>query len=147
MSEDLIRREDAIKAVEDEMCTFYDCYVLDRINAIPSADRPQGEFTKREYRQFLHGISLSLLSKRSAQHWRYDEETAQEIQWLESLEQKVRARMKGAEEVLKEAREQDHTCEFCYYESFKENEYPCSRCVCNVPTENKWQPKWERSRR
>ena len=41
---DLIRREDAIKAVEDGMCTFYDCYVLDRINAIPSADRPQGEW-------------------------------------------------------------------------------------------------------
>ena len=62
------------------------------------ADRPSGEFTEREYEQFLHGISLSLLSKRSAQHWRYDEETAQEIQWLESLEQKVRARMKGADD-------------------------------------------------
>ena len=41
---DLIRRDDAIKAVEDGMCTFYDCYVLDRINAIPSADRPTGEW-------------------------------------------------------------------------------------------------------
>ena len=41
---DTIYREDAIKAVEDGMCTFYDCYVLDRINAIPSADRPQGEW-------------------------------------------------------------------------------------------------------
>ena len=65
------------------------------INAIPSADRPQGEFTKREYEQFLHGISTSLLSKRSAQHWRYKEETAQKIRWLEALEQKVRAQMKG----------------------------------------------------
>ena len=39
---DLIKKSDAIKAVEDGMCTFYDCYVLDRISAIPSADRPQG---------------------------------------------------------------------------------------------------------
>lgn len=41
---DYIKREDAIKAVEDGMCTFYDCYVLDRINAVPSADRPQGKW-------------------------------------------------------------------------------------------------------
>ena len=61
-------------------------------------DRPQGEFTKREYEQFLHGISLSLLSKRSAQHWKYEEETAQKIRWLEALEQKVRAKMKGADD-------------------------------------------------
>ena len=47
MSEDLIKRSDAIKAVEDGMCAFYDCYVLDRINAVPSADRPQGEWKRR----------------------------------------------------------------------------------------------------
>ena len=62
------------------------------------ADKPQEEFTKREYEQFLHGISLSLLSKRSAQHWGYEEETAQKIRWLEALEQKVRAKMKGADD-------------------------------------------------
>ena len=74
--------------VEDEQkngCLYY-------------ADRPQGEFTKREYEQFLHGISLTLLSKRSAQHWKYEEETAQKIRWLEALEQKVRAKMKGADD-------------------------------------------------
>ena len=48
-------------------------------------------YTEKELDQFLHGISLSLLSKKSAQHWRYDEETAKEIEWLEVLEQKVRA--------------------------------------------------------
>lgn len=42
---DLISRADAIEAVEDGMCTFYDCDVLDRINAVPSADRPSGEWT------------------------------------------------------------------------------------------------------
>ena len=94
MSEDLIKREDAIEALYKY--SFVSKDVIEKeIKAIPSADRPQGEFTKREYEQFLHGISLSLLSKRSAQHWRYEEETAQKIRWLEALEQKVRAKMKG----------------------------------------------------
>lgn len=48
-------------------------------------------YTEKELDQFLHGISLSLLSKKSAQHWRYDEETAREIEWLEALGRKVRA--------------------------------------------------------
>lgn len=48
-------------------------------------------YTEKELNQFLHGINLSLLSKKSAQHWRYDEETAKEIEWLEALERKVRA--------------------------------------------------------
>lgn len=48
-------------------------------------------YTEKELDQFLHGISLSLLSKKSAQHWRYDEEAAKEIEWLEALERKVRA--------------------------------------------------------
>ena len=45
---DTIYREDAIKAVEDGMCTFYDCYVLDRIRAVPSADSSQGYWTKTD---------------------------------------------------------------------------------------------------
>ena len=44
-----------------------------------------------------------------------------------------------SEQLLKE--EQDHTCEFCYYELFDDKAYPCSRCVCNQPTENLWRPK------
>lgn len=48
-------------------------------------------YTEKELDQFLHGISLALLSKKSAQYWRYDEETAREIEWLEALERKVRA--------------------------------------------------------
>ena len=47
------------------------------------------------------------------------------------------------EQLLKEAREQDHVCEFCYYELFDDKAYPCSRCVCNQPTENMWRPKIE----
>ena len=46
-----------------------------------------------------------------------------------------------SEQLLREAREQDHTCEFCYYEFFDDKAYPCSRCVCNQPTENMWRPK------
>ena len=45
MSEDLIKRGDAIKAIEAEECLGYvECqseWLYDRINAIPSADRPQ----------------------------------------------------------------------------------------------------------
>jgi hypothetical protein len=37
--------------------------------------------------------------------------------------------------------EQDHTCEFCYYELFDDRAYPCNRCVCNQPTENMWRAK------
>ena len=47
------------------------------------------EFTKREYQQFYHGISMSLLSKESAQKWRYDDKTAEEIRFLKGLESKV----------------------------------------------------------
>ena len=39
MSNDTIKKSDAIKAAEDGMCTFYNCDVLDRIKAVPSADR------------------------------------------------------------------------------------------------------------
>lgn len=43
---DLIKRSDAIKAIEAEECLGYvECqseWLYDRINAIPSADRPQG---------------------------------------------------------------------------------------------------------
>ena len=45
MNEDLIKRGDAIKAIEAEECLGYvECqseWLYDRINAIPSADRPQ----------------------------------------------------------------------------------------------------------
>ena len=52
MSEDLIKRGDAIKAIEAEECLGYvECqseWLYDRINAIPSADRPQGEWVDAE---------------------------------------------------------------------------------------------------
>lgn len=37
--------------------------------------------------------------------------------------------------------EPEHTCKFCYYLHFEPDAYPCSRCICNEPTENKWKPK------
>lgn len=55
------------------------------------------EFTKREYQQFYHGISMSLLSKESAQKWRYDDETAEEIRFLKGLESKVLDKIKQAD--------------------------------------------------
>lgn len=62
----------------------------------PSA-QPEQRYTEEELRVFAHGISLSLLSKRSAQHWRYDEDTATEIKFLERLYEKVGADIRGEE--------------------------------------------------
>lgn len=46
--EDLIRRSDAIKVIEaEEYLGYVECqseWLYDRINAIPSAERPQGEW-------------------------------------------------------------------------------------------------------
>ena len=63
---------------------------------LPSA-QPEQRYTEEELRVFAHGISLSLLSKRSAQHWRYDKDTATEIEFLERLYDKVSADMKGGQ--------------------------------------------------
>ena len=75
-------RKDALSCVVD-LC----------IKKAPSA-QPE-RYTKEELRVFQHGISLSLLSKRSAQHWQYDEDTATEIKFLERLYEKVGAYMRG----------------------------------------------------
>ena len=59
--------------------------------------QPEQRYTEEELRVFQHGISLSLLSKRSSQHWQYDEDTATEIEFLERLYDKVSADMKGGQ--------------------------------------------------
>ena len=70
--------------------------VLYELTVMPSV-QPE-RYTKEELRVFQHGISLSLLSKRSAQHWRYDEDTATEIKFLERLYEKVGADMRGEQD-------------------------------------------------
>ena len=70
---------------------------IDAIRGLPSA-QPEQRYTEEELRVFQHGISLSLLSKRSAQHWRYDEDTATEIEFLERLYEKVGADMRGEQD-------------------------------------------------
>ena len=100
--DDLISRQAAIDAI-NQICpidTEYDCTLLDRVDVrcvltdLPSA-QPEQRYTEEELRVFQHGISLSLLSKRSAQHWQYDEDMATEIKFLERLYDKVSADMKG----------------------------------------------------
>ena len=66
------------------------------LKKLPSA-QPEQRYTEEELRVFAHGISLSLLSKRSAQHWQYDEDTATEIKFLERLYEKVGADIRGEE--------------------------------------------------
>jgi hypothetical protein len=64
---------------------------------LPSA-QPEQRYTEEELRVFQHGISLSLLSKRSSQYWQYDEDTATEIKFLERLYEKVDADMRGEQD-------------------------------------------------
>lgn len=71
--------------------------VRDRLKDLPSA-QPEQRYTDEELKVFKHGISLSLLSKRSSQHWQYDEDTATEIKFLERLYEKVGADMRGEED-------------------------------------------------
>ena len=97
---DNISRQDAMLKVAKvdknkyaDISDFHDACV-DCLKDLPSA-QPEQRYTKEELRVFQHGISLSLLSKRSAQHWRYDEDTATEIEFLERLYEKVGADMRG----------------------------------------------------
>ena len=101
---DCISRQAAIDAINDfsnrdttntEKAVAADI-IVDIVKALPSA-QPEQRYTEEELRVFKHGISLSLLSKRSSQHWQYDEDTATEIKFLERLYEKVSADMRGAE--------------------------------------------------
>lgn len=102
--DDTISRHAAIKAIEN----LQDCYngfsdtydkacIIGALEEVPSAQLGQ-RYTNEELMIFQHGISLSLLSKRSAQHWRYDENTATEIKFLERLYEKVSANMRGEQD-------------------------------------------------
>ena len=67
------------------------------IRNLPSA-QPERRYTVRELSVFRHGISLSLCSKKSAQRWHYDEDTAIEIEFLERLYEKVGEDMRGCKD-------------------------------------------------
>ena len=90
---DYIRKQDAKDALQEKVFhnlsdEFYGAMQV--IDELPSA-QPEQRYTEEELRVFQHGISLSLLSKRSSQHWQYDEDTATEIKFLERLYEKVGA--------------------------------------------------------
>ena len=98
--DDLISRQAAIDVADAVWSVTGDknvAKVWDQIKDLPSA-QPEQRYTEEELRVFAHGISLSLLSKRSAQHWRYDEDTATEIKFLERLYEKVVADMRGEQD-------------------------------------------------
>ena len=113
---DLISRQAAIDAVkkntfrltfaEEQNCEGHVAWSAEAVYSdvmegalleLPSA-QPEQRYTEEELRVFAHGISLSLLSKRSAQHWRYDKDTATEIKFLERLYEKVGADMRGEQD-------------------------------------------------
>lgn len=98
MPKKIIYAEDAIKAVHDLYAIFGSegewvdrKDVFEAIEQLPSAQ----PYTEEELRVFQHGISLILLSKQSSQHWKYDEDTATEIKFLERLYEKVGADIRG----------------------------------------------------
>ena len=100
--DDLISRQAAIDLLKQmrkdgDMIPWEGKDVFARIRKLPSA-QPEQRYTEEELRVFAHGISLSLLSKRSAQHWRYDKDTATEIKFLERLYEKVGADMRGEQD-------------------------------------------------
>lgn len=109
MESDLINRQAAIDVIDavfpvDPMKSEYAqgiacgaALAKTYVEQLPSA-QPEQRYTEEELRVFAHGISLSLLSKRSAQHWRYDEDTATEIKFLERLYEKVVADMRGEQD-------------------------------------------------
>ena len=100
---DLISRQAAIKAVnnafdrETLLTGFVRSIAVRAIRDMPSA-QPEQRYTEEELKVFKNGISLSLLSKRSSQHWFYNEDTATEIEFLERLYEKVSADMRGETE-------------------------------------------------
>ena len=71
--------------------------VANELAKLPSV-QPERRYTVRELSVFRHGISLSLCSKKSAQRWHYDEDTAIEIEFLEHLYEKVGEDMRGNED-------------------------------------------------
>lgn len=54
-------------------------------------------YTPRELREFLDGISVKLCSLESAQYWKYDKDTADEIIFLKELEQKIKRDIESQE--------------------------------------------------
>ena len=105
-SSDTISRQAAIDALEKAMCEdgfrsstglIHKTTAYEIILHLPSV-QPKQRYTEEELSVFAHGISLSLLSKRSAQHWQYDEDTATEIEFLERLYDKVSADTKGGQD-------------------------------------------------
>ena len=95
MMSDLISRADLFDEL-NRRGVPYNAEVNMVINGMQSA-QPEQRYTEEELRVFQHGISLSLLSKRSSQHWQYDEDTATEIKFLERLYEKVGADIRGEE--------------------------------------------------
>ena len=103
MMDDTISRQAAIDAIENAfdretiLNRFVRKIAISAVRLLPSA-QPEQRYTEEELRVFAHGISLSLLSKRSDQHWQYDEDTATEIKFLERLYEKVSADMRGEQD-------------------------------------------------
>lgn len=101
--DELISRHMTIEALGERPMVWTDSdYELGQQNqydadrrAIESVRPVQAKYTKEELEVFAQGISLRLLSLKSAQRWKYDEKTAEEIRFLEELYDKVKGDIAG----------------------------------------------------
>ena len=129
---ELIRREDAIRAT----------YGFERWTGI---DEAPVEFAHTVLAGVPSVDAVDLVRCRECKRWNTDGYRAGNGKCLYhdsvTINDDGGTVMLDAERALQEAREQDHVCEFCYYEEFDEDAYPCSRCVCNRPIESKFKPK------
>ena len=126
---DLIRREDAIKAAEDGMCTFYDCDVLDRLNAVPSADRPQGDFVSKRY-------LLAEIDDLADEFSEVDENGLHSERWCGILDS--RGIIVNAPSVSDRPQGE--------WKHLKGDEWLCSECGYVIWTEGSWEHPLERGK-
>ena len=75
---------------------LYDAAVMiEELSASNNETHEDEKFTNEELSAMAHGISIKLLSLRSAQVWKSDEKTADEILFLERLYMKIERNLKG----------------------------------------------------
>ena len=106
MTDELISRQRTLEALGERPMVWTDSdYELGQRNqydadkrAIESVRPIQAKdtrYTKEELEVFAQGISIKLLSLKSAQRWKYNKKTAEEIRFLEELHDKVKRDIAG----------------------------------------------------
>lgn len=86
-------------------------------------------YSVEELKEFADGISMKLCSLRSAQHWKYDEETANRIIWLDRLYDKIKDDIEHKNKEEKIGHWVEEVIDKCGRKVF------CSKCGYSAPFE------------